>query len=296
MVYSHSWDAAFNPGKANDFFQDKTHQPFQENICTFNTTNAWWLSEFSRLIYARADRGAGDSNQTTVRNRFLHPVGFEEHWFYNGRYVQCAIIQPLAKRKRSYSILVFRGTKRGFSNWKFLLNFSLSSWPAGGRVHHGFKRVMLQAWEEILPQLNTLAGPCFYTGHSLGGALAVLTATLKKPDAVYTFGAPRIGDSAFLEATRQVNIYRLFNAKDIVASIPPIPGILHVGKPLLMSGGKDEHGPRFLRDAPVFLSDHSCSNYSFRIAERTGGDAHPSQSTLISDASTEQESITVSGE
>ncbi len=267
MPYSYSWDAAFNPGKATDFFQEKAIQPFQEDNCRFNNTNAWWLSEFSRLIYVRGDQESEDAIQTTARNRFLHRVGFEECWFYNGRYVQCTIIRPLPERKKPFAILVFRGTRRGISNWKFILNFPLSPWPTGGRVHHGFKQVMLQAWENIRPQLDTFSGPCFYTGHSLGGALAVLAATLKKPNAVYTFGAPRLADSEFLESTRKFHIYRLANAKDIVASVPPVSGILHVGEPHLIGDVKHNHSPRFLRDAPAFLADHSCSNYSFHIAE-----------------------------
>jgi hypothetical protein len=285
MPYSYSWDSVFNPGKATDFFQENALQPFQENNCRFNNTNAWWLSEFSRLIYARGNRAAGDTCQTTARNRFLHRVGFEERWFYNGRYVQCAIIRPLPELKKSYSILVFRGTRRGFSNWMFILNFFLSRWPTGGRVHHGFKNVMLQAWEEIQPQLDSFSGPCFYTGHSLGGALAVLAATLKKPQAVYTFGAPRLADAVFLQSARHLQIYRLVNSKDIVASVPPIPGVLHVGEPHSIDNSKNEYVPRFLRDAPVFLADHSCSNYSLHIAERAVNSSDLAENSLIHSSS-----------
>ena len=275
MPYNYSWDAAFNPGKAQDFFQGNDLQPFKEEKCTFSSTNAWWLSEFSRLIYARGNLTAGDIGQTTVRNRFLHQVGFEECWFYNGRVVQCAIIRPLPEQGKSYSILVFRGTRRGFSNWLFILNFFLSPWPAGGNVHNGFKRVLLQAWEEIEAQLNRFSGPIYYTGHSLGGALAVLAATLKKPNAVYSFGAPRMADTEFLQAARHLNIYRVVNSKDIVASVPPIPGVLHVGEPHLLADSKKVHGRRFWYDAPVFLADHSSSNYSFQIVQHAGGSLCP---------------------
>ena len=45
-----------------------------------------------------------------------------------------------------------------------------------------------------------------YTGHSMGDALAILAASLRRPRAVYTFGAPRMGDAAPLNSTAQLPV------------------------------------------------------------------------------------------
>ncbi len=66
------------------------------------------------------------------------------------------------------------------------------------------------------------------TGHSLGGALAILcTADLKNlfgnVDLTYTFGQPRVGNQAFADwfEAGHPNTYRLIDYADIVPHLPP---------------------------------------------------------------------------
>ena len=66
--------------------------------------------------------------------------------------------------------------------------------------------------------------PLYLTGHSMGGALAVLTACrlakMGRPAvATYTFGAPRIGDPAFC-AGYDLPTYRVVNRLDLVPEVP----------------------------------------------------------------------------
>lgn len=265
MVYSYAWDAVFNPGKSVNFFQACPLSPFDIHDPGFNRVNAWWLSELSRLIYVRGDDECGIDCQIAIRNEFLEKVGLHERWFYNGKHVQCAIIGPLRKQKQRFSILVFRGTQGSISNWLFNFSTALSAWPTGGSVHKGFKMILMEAWEEIRQQLETISEPLYYTGHSLGGALAVLAASLKNPTAVYTFGSPRMGNAEFVNKTRELKIYRVVNPRDIVTSVPPLPGILHVGEPQYLAGAKAEDAQRSWLDAPGFLADHSPSNYTVKL-------------------------------
>ena len=73
------------------------------------------------------------------------------------------------------------------------------------------------------------------TGHSLGGALAILcTADLKNlfgnVDLTYTFGQPRVGNDAFASWFQAVhpNVYRLIDYADVVPHLPPSNlGFLH---------------------------------------------------------------------
>lgn len=265
MGYSYAWGTLFNPGKAVDFFPLCSSQVTVKKASGFNRANAWLFSELSRLIYVRGGNESNNELQTATRNRFLHKVGLNECWFYNGKHVQCAIIGTLPEHKQPFTVLVFRGTQGTISNWLFNLSTALSDWPAGGQVHKGFKLLLMEAWEEIQFQLEKISGPLYYTGHSLGGALAVLTASLKRPEAVYTFGSPRIGNPEFVERTKPLHIYRVVNPRDIVAGIPPIHGMLHVGTPHWLANSKEYDSRRSWFEAPGFLADHSPSNYTVQI-------------------------------
>lgn len=265
MIYSYAWRAILDPGKAVDFFQTSYSQPFEAHRPEFSRVNAWWLSEFSRLIYLNGGQRDNGEYQTTIRNRFLHKRDLEERWFHNGKHVQCAIFSTLTGIDNQFSVLVFRGTQGKLANWFINLYTTLSPWSSGGNVHRGFKMVLLEAWPEVEQQLNSLKGPVFYTGHSLGGALAVLAASLKAPEAVYTFGSPRIGDCDFINSTKQLQIYRVVNRRDIVTGTPPIPWVLHAGESHYLTHSKTSRSRRSWFEAPAFLADHSPSNYSVQI-------------------------------
>ena len=266
MTYDRSWDSVFNPGKADDFFRIG-NMPFEADKVGFSAVNGWWLAEMSRLIYLRRGRNCKADSERKVRNSYLNRVGLEESWYYNGRFVQCAIIRTLPGKAEPFGVLVFRGTRRGITNWLFLLNFLLADWPAGGKVHGGFKRVLLDAWEHIHPELEKISSPLFFAGHSLGGALAVLAATLKEPAAVYSFGCPKFADADFISATRHLRIDRVVNPTDVVASIPPLPRVLHVGEPHFLENSKQQEQSSSIWEAPIFLTDHSPANYSFRLSK-----------------------------
>lgn len=75
----------------------------------------------------------------------------------------------------------------------------------------------------------------YITGHSLGGALAMLAAQhLLSHDSnayrnllsVCTFAAPRVGNSGFAEWFTDVDVVRYVNSEDIVPNIPPATGKL----------------------------------------------------------------------
>ncbi|MFT5699412.1 MAG: triacylglycerol lipase [Desulforhopalus sp.] len=262
MAYSYAWNAVLNPGAAMDFFQISSPQSFELHTTQFCRANAWWLSELSRLIYLKGNNETDIACQTAARNLFLHKIGLEERWFYNGQHVQCAIISPLPSQEKRFSVLVFRGTQGRISDWFYNLTTSLFPWPSGGNVHKGFNLLLMGAWGEITQQLEGLSEPVYYTGHSLGGALAVLAASLIQPEAVYTFGSPRIGNHDFVHSTKHINIYRVVNPRDIVATIISNPTIMHVGEPQYLSTSKTTNAQRSWFEAPGFLAAHSPSNYT----------------------------------
>lgn len=128
--------------------------------------------------------------------------------------------------------LVFRGTT-DFVDWRTNLSAQrvvIKSHPKNVRAHEGFLAAYLQVEPQIVELLNHVPSvPLYLTGHSLGGALAVVaSAALPMEDevitdqlaAVYTFGSPRVGGGDFREIVK-VPHYRVFNPWDIVPSVPP---------------------------------------------------------------------------
>lgn len=134
-------------------------------------------------------------------------------------------------------MLVFRGTNNpgGWATNLYFDDYVQQSYYAG-KVHPGFSAALNSLWNPLYADLAGPRGglPLFITGHSRGGAIATLAAkALKKegipPTAVYTFGAPRVGNSAFANNYGIDQHYRVENDLDIVPQLPPAP-FRHVGE------------------------------------------------------------------
>jgi hypothetical protein len=135
-------------------------------------------------------------------------------------------------------------------------------------VHAGF----LAAVDAVLPGLvarllpdnrdkRTLK-PILLTGHSLGGALAVLCGFFLIREnfpvhSLYTFGQPRVGNRPFADAYAALlgpRTFRLVNQNDLVPRLPGwLLGYRHAGQlELISAGGALVENPPLLR---VLLSD-----------------------------------------
>jgi pimeloyl-ACP methyl ester carboxylesterase len=187
--------------------------PFNPDRVDFDPVNAFWLSEICRLIYRRNPDEDPDRKGSATRHEILAQVGCEEIRFIHRQETQCALVQPTGGRP-SFTVLVFRGTT-GFRNWLLDLDVRPMKLNARAVVHRGFAEALDCIWDLLRPTLERLPAPFFFTGHSMGGALAQLAATRFRPRAVYCFGAPRVGDHGYVEAIRAVPIYRIVNHRDI---------------------------------------------------------------------------------
>lgn len=138
------------------------------------------------------------------------------------------------------ALLVFRGTSN-LGQW--VRDAKLApidhTW---GHVHCGFDEGLghVHADLEEFDHLAAASKHVFVTGHSLGGALAVLAAARLKiqnetnAPVVYTFGQPRAALGDFTEKFDQQlpgRFYRLINQKDIVSRLPPGLIYRHGGTP-----------------------------------------------------------------
>jgi hypothetical protein len=117
-------------------------------------------------------------------------------------------------------------------------------------VHSGFHGAYMKIDALLAEHLEKTdpAKPIYLTGHSLGGALAlvgsaVLGGSAKLGDrlaAVYTFGAPRVGPREFARIVKAPH-YRVVNKGDVVPLVPPtwLRGYAHTGTPIFLKEGAD---------------------------------------------------------
>ncbi len=300
MPYDSSWRSLSRPGAAGDLFQPvlsphTPRPPFQPEAVDFSPGNAWWFSELCRLSYRKGEEEAGTAALTPSRAELLAGVGFREICFISGSSSQCMLAAVPAEGGAGAYILAFRGSDR-FENWLSNLSAIQAKWPGGGMVHYGFKKEFDRVWpmvDECLPKTDV---PLFFTGHSLGGAMAILAAARRPPAAVYTYGAPRAGDRTFVRRLSSIPIHQFVCHQDMVPRMPPsrIPFDFHhagqiyhlspgdTDSPQASSGRKspfprtspDPGSPtsRFAAAAaslsgliPGFLTDHSPVNYTLGL-------------------------------
>jgi triacylglycerol lipase len=104
----------------------------------------------------------------------------------------------------------------------------------GARFHQGFITALASVWDPLLSEVDSRLKESdrllWITGHSLGGALALLSAWLfmrKMIDVhqVYTFGAPMVGNVKALAAFDKElagKIYRYCNETDPIPMLPSL--------------------------------------------------------------------------
>lgn len=129
-------------------------------------------------------------------------------------------------------ILAFRGTTKS-AHWMTNLNIALKRTP-WGRVHRGFWEATHRFRPEPFSLIEVLSReqrPVSITGHSLGGALAVLTSAMiewlgeGEVSDVITFGQPAVGLGRFnAEFTRRLGprYVRFVHDVDGVSGIPEL--------------------------------------------------------------------------
>jgi hypothetical protein len=104
----------------------------------------------------------------------------------------------------------------------------------GARWHDGFMRALASIWDPLLAAVQAERQkndrPIWITGHSLGGALALLAAWRFKRKVIpihqiYTFGAPMVGNAETAAAINQElpeRLFRYVNDQDPVPQLPTL--------------------------------------------------------------------------
>ena len=218
----------------------------------YSDRTAWLLAEMSRLAYEQFESPSELLDEITSKLASLQDIKairqeiqrfLEKHAEPSGAGVeqlksQLAIVDFdlvrtfnnggtqafLAKRKSDgMAVLAFRGTEKDFKDIKTDLNARFYR-ADGAKMHSGFRRAYDYVAGSVSGAVSGL-GDCrlYITGHSLGGALALIAARSLNADnvaACYTFGSPKVGSSEFGDDIK-VPIYRVVNAADLVPRVPP---------------------------------------------------------------------------
>ena len=150
--------------------------------------------------------------------------------------------QAILARGAEAALLAFGGTDPlVVADW--VADFDIA--PRDGTTQ-GFAQAVATALPAIRQRLAGSTAPIVVTGHSLGGALAVLAARHLAEEglpvaAVYTFGMPRPGSADWARDYDQrlgTATYRLVLGEDIVPTVAPSGlGFHHVGRLLRQARG-----------------------------------------------------------
>lgn len=194
----------------------------------YEPKNALLLAKAAKLSYVR--------DEAFVKRR-LAEWGLDESYIFDHDETQ-----GFVATNDTVIILAFRGTEPPqLKDWMTDLEAWLEPGPQG-LVHRGFQRALNAIWNELWTQIQSYQGQTqdgsvvtgqgkslWITGHSLGAALATLTAAKLRLEmdrgvfGLYTFGSPRVGDRAFADAFNAAfgkYAFRFVNSTDGVTRIP----------------------------------------------------------------------------
>lgn len=167
-------------------------------------------------------------------------------------------------------IVVFRGTESAQDAKQDLKS------AKSDNVHVGFSQCLLSVRAELMIALYAAKfqnKKVYFTGHSLGGSLAILAAAVLpvKPYRIITFGAPMVGNEAFKELYKYHDItYRYENKLDPIPRLPSDKlGYIPVGSLCWISlRGKILHKkPWWAEYLALWWGSHKITNYISSIEE-----------------------------
>jgi triacylglycerol lipase len=176
---------------------------------------------------------------------FADQLGMEAQLFSVGN------TQAYLATNDEHIVVAFRGTESpttidGLKDWLLTdaanllivpegrLGTDLAAAGVGAKFHQGFVTAIGDIWEPLFAavtaELKKSERPLWFTGHSLGGALALLAAWLFKRKfvrvhQVVTFGGPMIGNKLAIAAIDREfagKIFRYVNRPDPVPKLPTL--------------------------------------------------------------------------
>ena len=207
-----------------------------DDSATGDARNALFLARACELAYYNEPEGP---------TRFRSELGLEAR-LISGDNTQVYV----GDNDRSI-VVAFRGSEApttldGFKDWlltnanNYLIlpegrsGTDFAAAGVGARFHRGFLEALAMVWEPlqaaVSQALQTKERPLWVTGHSLGGALALLAAWRLQRNflavhEIVTFGAPMIGNEAAARAFEQEFAGKIFRYVDLEDVVPHLPSV-----------------------------------------------------------------------
>ena len=182
----------------------------------YSDRTSWLMACCSQLAYTTFESGQQPQLEADLKNLGLNFVrGFS-------RDATCAF---LARNDR-FAVLSFRGTTKDYRNILTDIDVRFRRDKTGAKIADGFSRAYALVEKEIANAVGGLEPdlPLYITGHSLGGALAVIASIRITPSdriaACYTYGCPLVGDAEFTSQLWKIPVYRQVHSSDIVPRVP----------------------------------------------------------------------------
>jgi len=258
--------------------------PFDPHATDYSNINAYALAQLANLAY---------QDEQAIEDQ-AKAWGFGSCRFFDEDETQVFI----AARPDAI-VVALRGTSN-INNWLTDFNIHLTGGPLG-KVHDGFLVALNLVWFDLLQAIldaqhaSTSQPSLWFTGHSLGGALATLAVAKMieralPVDGLYTCGCPRCGDDTFATTfdAKFERAFRFVYNRDLVTRLPPrIPfGYRHVGTVKHIDAncqitGELQGWAEFLRTVEVTMAvletrnlseieDHQMRNYLRCLGQNAG--------------------------
>ena len=224
-----NWNNLFYPPADYSYFENSDQFPFEPDAVGFSWKNAWWLADAALLAYVK-DWQRVTASLARAGFDDVSQIGPDPSRSTKGFFAARSRPVPVA-------IVSFRGTDKDDPRNAQSDEDTIPVARDGYVVHRGFALALDQVWDtEVKPMLDRYlkafpTAPIYFTGHSLGAALATIAVTRFEGNncALYTIGSPRVGDDTFVREVLQKTrlVFRFVNGQDIVTQIPPEVPLQH---------------------------------------------------------------------
>ncbi len=176
------------------------------------------FAELSMIAYLKPE----ETEKAALR------LGFTQTTFYNNDGSQAYSFV-----NKQDIVIAFRGTEPNeWNDIKADIDATKALAETVGHVHRGFKKEVDDVWplleKMLISHKQNLVKNLWFTGHSLGGAMASICAGRcllshidTRPEQVHTFGSPRVGTKRYINHAK-IDYYRWVNNNDIVTRTPPV--------------------------------------------------------------------------
>lgn len=209
MNHDNSREALYFPATRLVFRGLSPRPAFDPADTDFSLINCWWLANMCHLAYY----------QPEALEEVLGELGLKLDVFCSNLGMQAFMASTA-----NWAVIAFRGTQIDefwdiATDAEFLLIPNLQE----VKVHHGFAVGIEAIWPRLAGPLDDAVRHgkhLWYTGYSLGAALATLAAVRLPPEALVTFGSPRVGTAELGKLLAGIPHARFVNCCDIVPTVP----------------------------------------------------------------------------